>query len=434
MSQYNPRARFQKRYESAGRRIKIISSLRKLINLSDEDDITDGQWSAIESQLFSSQKQLMYRLKSAGKHFFPLLDKPEAALQLNSVLGKLDLDLSIAIIFFDTYLDVLSQRKIPRLGRILAGCDIIAWDALNKDHPALSIIEAPIVFCDRGFGASIIREGASFPGNIKNPLPLLQIPYSRLSSKHELTSIIHEAGHEAMTRLDLVRLLPSVIRSGLTALDVPNNIAELFGLWSSEIGPDFWTFCSSGIAQTSTIKEILSLPPSNVFQVSWLDPHPPAYLRVLLSFEWCRQQWGRGEWDDWEKEWDMLYPLDSASKGMRKILKVGKRCLPAVSKILFNTRYKVLNGRRLPDLFDMTKLDPTNIKKIVESMDSGKLDLSKISPCVQLSVFRMMRDRKKFSEDFIDRIMTDWLIKLGKSRWRQTTDTYGMRTAENMMK
>lgn len=434
MSQYNPRARLQKRYESTSRRIKTLSSLRKLINLSDKENITDGQWSAIESQLFSSQKQLMYRLKSAGKHFFPLLHKPEAASQLNSVLGKIDLDLSTAIIFFDTYLDVLSQRKIPGLGRILAGCDIIAWDALNKDLPALSIIEAPIVFCDRGFGASIIREGVSFPGNIKNPLPLLQIPYSRLSSKHELTSIIHEAGHEVMTRLDLVRILPMVIKSGLTASNVPANIAELFGLWSSEIGPDFWTFCSSGIAQTSTIREILSLPPSNVFQLSWVDPHPPPYLRVLLSFEWCRQQWGRGEWDDWEKEWDMHYPLDSAPRVVRRILKIGKSCLPAVSKILFSTRYKVLNGRRLPDLFDMSALDPANIRKIAESIESGKLDLTRISPCVQLSVFRMIRDRKKFNEDFIDKIMTKWLIRLGESRRRQMTEIYRMRAPDKRMK
>lgn len=360
--------------------------------------------------------QLMYRLKSSGKQYFPLLHKPEAAFQFNNILGEIDLDLSTAIIAFDTYLDVLSQRKIPALGRILSGCDVIARDALNKDHPALSIIEAPIVFCDRGFGASIIREGVSFPGNIKNPLPLLQIPYSRLSSKHELTSIVHEAGHEGLTRLDLVRILPDAIRSGLTAFKVPTNVAELFGLWSSEIGPDFWTFCASGIAQTSSIREILSLPSTNVFQLSWVDPHPPPYLRVLLSFEWCRRQWGRGEWDDWEKDWDTLYPLDSAPSGVQRILRIGRKCIPIIGKILFNTKFRVLNGRRLPDLFDLTALDPANIRKIVDSIESGKLDLTGISPCVQLSVFRMIRDRKKFSEDFINKIMTEWLTKLGESQ------------------
>jgi hypothetical protein len=417
---YNSRVSLQKRYESTSRRINILSSLRNVVNLSEKENILDRQWSAIETQLFSIQGQLMSRLKSSGKSYLSNLHKSGAASQLNRILGKIDLDLSTAIIFFDTYLDVLSQRKITELGRILAGCDVIAWDALNKDHPGLFIIEPPIVFCDRGFGASIIREGAWFPGNIKNPVPLLQIPYSRLSSKHELTSIIHEAGHEVMTRLDLVRIWPVVLKAELTAAGAPRNIAELFGVWSSEIGPDFWTFCSSGIAQTSTIREILALPPQNVFQLSWLDPHPPPYLRVLLSIEWCRQLWGRGEWDDWEEEWDMFYPLGSASKGVQKILQTGRNYLPTVSRILFNTRFKVLSGRRLPDLFDMSVLAPVKIKKIAESMESGKLDLTQISPCLQLAVFRMIRDKqKKFSENFIDKMMTDWLIRLGESRWRQ---------------
>jgi hypothetical protein len=75
----------------------------------------------------------------------------------------------------------------------------------------------------------------------------------------------------------------------------------------------------------------------------------------------------------------------------------------------------------------MTALDPTNIRNIAESIESGMLDLTQISPCVQLSVFRMIRDRKKFNEDFIDKLMTDWLIRLGESRRRDTTETFRMR-------
>ena len=49
-----------------------------------------------------------------------------------------------------------------------------------------------------------------------------------------------------------------------------------------------------------------------------------------------------------------------------------------VSKILFNTRYKTLNEKPLQDLFDTTMLGPPNIRKIAESMESGKLDLTRI--------------------------------------------------------
>jgi hypothetical protein len=129
-------------------------------------------------------------------------------------------------------------------------------------------------------------------------MPLIQIPYSRLESKYDLTSIIHETGHEAIVRLDLVSMIPKALRLALQRVGAPKLLQDLFSLWSSEIGPDFWTFCNTGIAQSTSIREILSLPPRHVFNFSWTYPHPPPYLRVLPSFEWCRQLWGKGTWDD----------------------------------------------------------------------------------------------------------------------------------------
>jgi hypothetical protein len=52
------------------------------------------------------------------------------------------------------------------------------------------------------------------------------------------------------------------------------------------------------------------------------------------------------------------------------------------------------------------------------AIDSGKLDLRHFSPCMQLSMFRSIRDKKNFGEDHINRIMTHLLIKLGESRFK----------------
>ena len=406
----------QRRLESTKRRIRILSSLRRLVGLSEKENITDKQWSVLESKLFSVQEPLLTRIKTAERKYVTVSKFASTSYNMNIVLGEIELDLSKAIIFFDTYLDILSQRRLPLLGRMLGGCDVIAWDALNKNHPALAIMEFPIVFCDRGFGASIIREGITFPGNIINPIPLLQIPYSRLGAKYDLTSIIHEAGHEAMVRLGLNHTLPKVIRTSLYHAGAPQNICSMFALWTSEIGPDFWGFCSSGTAQTSSVKEIFSLPPDNVFQISWGDPHPPVYIRILLSIEWCRKQWGRGEWDYWEKEWDTLYPIKNTSIENAKILDKCRKYIPLVTKTLFKTRFSTLNGKTIPDLFDMSSIAPSRIASIANTLQSGRLNLKGISPCIQLAVFRFIRDNMNFSEDFIDRIMTEWLVMLGARR------------------
>jgi hypothetical protein len=164
--------------------------------------------------------------------------------------------------------DMLSQRKMPTLGKILKGCDRLAEDAMSIEHPIFRDLELPIVSCERGFGALIIRPGVTFPGNIRNPVPLIQIPYSRIVSKYDLFSVAHEAGHDWYIRLGLNYIIPNAFKTALVNSGAPKEIIDLYVLWSFEIGPDFWGFCCAGIGQTLSIKETLSLPSQRVFYVS----------------------------------------------------------------------------------------------------------------------------------------------------------------------
>jgi hypothetical protein len=405
-----------RRYETTKKRILVLSSLRRLVDLSEKEDITQNQWRSIESRLAIAQETLLSQLDNAGrKYLHQISSNSEQASKMNKALGEIDLKLTKVIIFFDTYFDILTQRKVKSLNDILRGCDVIAADALKNKHRILDLMEDPIVFFDRGFGASIIREGASFPTKIKNPVPLLQIPYSRFISKYDLSSILHEAGHLVMARLGLNIMLPRLFRKVLSNLGAPTNIIDLYSRWTTEIGPDFWGFCCCGQAQTSSIKEILSLPPQNVFQIVYGDPHPPANIRVLLSIDWCRYLWGSGEWENWQREWLNFYPNKLAPIETIKILEACRKVIPVITKILFKTRFKFLNGNRLPDLFDMSSISPENIKRIANTIKSGKLNLKGQKPCIQLAVFRWIRDHTNYNEENIDKLMSDWLMRLGRS-------------------
>lgn len=64
----------------------------------------------------------------------------------------------------------------------------------------------------------------------------------------------------------------------------------------------------------------------------------------------------------------------------------------------------------------MSKLAPENIERIVRTSESGTLNLKGLRPCAQLAVFRLIRNKKKYSEEVIDKVMTDWLIRLGQAR------------------
>lgn len=405
---------FERRVDSARLRIADLLALRQLVGLSRESDISSRQWAALERQLRAAEARLNGRLRRATDQHLAHTSDIRAARSLNAALGDIELELSRTYTFFDTYMDALTQRYSRRLGPLLAGCDVLAWDAMGKDHPALRIVEPPLVFCDRGFGASIIRESVRMPDGTPNPIPLIQIPYSRLKEKCNLTSVLHEVGHQALMRLGLVTTLPNVLRGALGRAGVSSVTRDMFALWSSEIGPDFWTFCTSGMAAAAGLREILALPPSHVFRVSWTDPHPPPFARVLLGFEFCRYQWGRGDWDEWEREWRALYPLDMAPRVERKVLVEAVAHLPLVAKTLFTTRFKTLDGRRLPELFRLSDLSPPALARLAAGVRSGTLRLAGVSPATQLAVFRFIRERTRVSDATLDRIMSRWLTRLGR--------------------
>ncbi len=203
--------------------------------------------------------------------------------------------------------------------------------------------------------------------------------------------------------------------AALEKADAPAAVRDLFALWCSEIGPDFWTFCSCGIAEAATIREILSLPPPQVFRVVWSDPHPPPYLRALITFDWCRQVWGNGIWDDWEKEWLELYPLKEASPVIRNLLTKARNYIPVVGRVLLKTKFRTLNGKTLPELFDLPAVAPTELKRILKKSEKGKLNLKGLSPSVQLAVFRLLKEEGK-PEEKLDKTMTQWLLKLGEKK------------------
>ena len=405
-----------RRMESLRMRLESLESLRQLVALPAGFDLSDEQWSVLNTHLAMSKAKMLSKMKKGARELMPGIADPRVARTLNSLLGEIEMDMARAFILFDTYADILTQRHSPELGKALVGCDILALDAVRRPHPALSIIEPPVVSCERGFGASTLRENISFPDRTPNPLPLIQIPYSRMKEKHNLTSILHEAGHEAIVRLGLIRALPRALSLALKRAGTPEDIVRLYSLWTSEIGPDLWTFCLSGLAQPATIREILALPPGHVFRVSWTDPHPPPYIRLLLSVEWCRQVWGKGIWDDWEKDWRELYPLEDASKSEQNILRDAERYIPLVARILLGTRFQVLEGKPITSLFDLSALNPTRLQRSADTAASGKLDLKGLSPCSQLTVFRLIREKGDTSEERLDEMMSLWLSKLKAKR------------------
>jgi hypothetical protein len=403
---------FQTRIDSLKRRAVHLSQLKSAVD--NTIGLNDRQWSLLDSSLASLSTPILLKLQTLSDRLLPAKNNVQVARKINATLGSIELALSKSYNYFDTYFDILTQRLSPGLGDLLKGCDILAFDAMVKDHPALTSIEKPIVFCDRGFGASIIREGVPFFGLTSNPFPLIQIPYAKLHDKCNLISVLHEAGHQTLVRLGLNIALPATLRENLKRKNAPTSIQELYALWCSEIGPDFWGFCCAGSAQAEGIRDILSLPPAKVFEVRHGDPHPPPYLRVLISLASCNDFFGSGPWDRWREEWKAMYPLETLDSNARELYQACIKYIPVVLSTLRKQKWTYLQDRTIPGLFDMNQVSPANLTIIAGKIKGNTLDFRHAKPCTQLAAFRNIQSQRIFDNETLDNIMTQWLKALGK--------------------
>src|SRR5262249_34163974 len=107
--------------------IRGPTTLRQLVNISSEQDITDRQWAVLESQLSAASARPTARAEAPPGSLLPHAADPAARRKLNAALGQIELDMSRVCTFFDTYMDVLTQRRSGELGPVLAGCDVLAY-------------------------------------------------------------------------------------------------------------------------------------------------------------------------------------------------------------------------------------------------------------------------------------------------------------------
>ena len=397
--------------QSLHSRANLLSGLRQKIALPAASDISTDQWLSLELQLATATNNLRRKLKAYVDKYYYERDNIRNRQKLIHLLGVLEMEMTNAYNFYDTFMDILAQRRSKNTGMLLKGCDILALHAMRRGNLA-ELTVAPVVYCDRGFGASILREGVNVTKGIPNPVPFIAIPYSRISEKYNLISIFHEAGHQALVKLNMVDTWKDVIRQSLLRAGSPAYIADLFANWSRELIPDFWAFCLCGMAQTCSIRDVLVLPHHMMFTVSPVQPHPPSYLRFLVSVAWCRHIWGQGLWDTWEREWIELYPLDNLDNVTKQTMITCRKYLPDLAKAIITTRFRKFGNKPLTALFDMQVIAPDRLIAWADISKVNEPGFLALPAGVQLAAFRMMRESPAVKASELDRKMEAWLYSL----------------------
>ena len=359
--------------KSAALRVQVARQVAHwqaaVVALDDLDDFAaPTAWSALERQLGTA---LRSRLRSAVERLHRESDVLAAQLRAADTVDELERVRRDVVRFrrrflatetaLDFYGDAVNTRTSPKLAALLAACDVLASRSLEPVLTARGKPVPPVLtYVDKGLGASILRSGLRlWDGRTLSAAAAIKI------TRHNLyfpTWVLHEAGHQAAFMLDWNDELAAALRRELR--DAP-GVADVWEGWASEIAADTFAFAHVGYAAVAALHDVIAGEPENVFALRQGDPHPIAYLRVLLGTQMCVRFYGAGPWDDLAQAWTLAHPIGEAPAELRELLTGSVDRLPRVVDACLLRPMAAFGGRAFAALVDPARVRPDALIQLV---------------------------------------------------------------------
>ena len=345
---------------------------------------------AIEQVLAKGRRELQERvgqfldwIKSATGRLAKAADAQRRfsmlRLRFNAVLTQVDL-----------FADALVQRSEHEYGTWLGGLDVVAADGLALP----GYYDAPPVICylDRGAGAAIRRARTRLPGGGgENPVALIRVPRERMIGSGIASSLVHEVGHQAAALLNLVDSLRPELQAKQQR-GGPEQVAwQLWERWISEIVADFWAVARVGIASTTGLIAVVSLPRAFVFRVSLDDPHPFPWIRVKLSCAIGQALFPDPQWERLARLWDSFYPTAGLDEARRNLLSTLQRTMRAFVDLLVQHRPAALRGQSLSQVLAVQERTPQRLREAWQAWRSEPSQMRSARPTLAFAAIGQAR-------------------------------------------
>jgi hypothetical protein len=328
--------------------------------LADLDTVAaPSAWAMLEAYLRMRVRERLERavteLTAEGRGIAVSLDAgvpPEQIRQRVLRLREHYLEVETVV---DFYGDAVNTRTNPTLGAVLGGLDTIAVDSMEVVLRPLGLPVPPaLVYPDKGMGAAILRAGVRLwgPGG---PSPVAAIKLTRHNLGHP-TSLLHETGHQVAHLAGWVPQLAVTIRDAVAPRSTA--LADLWQSWTSEIAADAHAFALAGWAPVPALANVVDGAGAAIHRVRLGDPHPPAWLRVMLNVEMCRQWYGAGPWDALGHTWTARHDPRRGTTAGQRAAAASLPLLPAIAATCLERPYDAFRGRPITALADPQLVSP----------------------------------------------------------------------------
>jgi hypothetical protein len=259
------------------------------------------------------------------------------------------------------YGDAVNTRTTPKLAAILRGCDELARVAMERILVPLGRpVPAVLVFIQKGLGASILRAGQRlWDGVTLNPAAVVKITRQGLCCP---TALMHEAGHQVAAELGWAEELATVLYRQLAPTS--RELGAAWASWSPEIVADIHAFVHTGYGGVAGLHDVVAGDQRAVFSFPRGDPHPIAYLRVLLGTEFCVRSFGTGPWDELAEAWMLAHALTDAPRELRPMLQASLGLMPQIAELCLRAPLRAFGGRPVIELVDPQKVAPAELRAL----------------------------------------------------------------------
>lgn len=331
------------------------------------DDFAAPQaWQAVERYLGhavrSSLHQSTTRLRDEVRGLRTQMESASAAPEFVEVGRRLQrlrrsyLAVETVVDFFG---DAVNSRTSPVLALHLQALDRIAVLSMAAALRPLGRPVPPVLtYIDKGLGASILRAGVRLWDGGISPVASIKV------TRHNLlrpTSLIHETGHQVAHQLGWNAELGGRIAH---ALRRDPEVAETWQSWVSEITADAFAFAHCGYGAVAALHDVVANEPAIVLRMIPGDPHPVAWIRVLLGIEMCVRVYGDGPWNDLGSAWRQTHPLERALGPVASVLDRSLPFIGVLVDLLLTTRIGAFGGRALSDLVDPRRVSPVELERL----------------------------------------------------------------------
>jgi hypothetical protein len=224
---------------------------------------------------------------------------------------------------------------------------------------------------------------------------------------------MHESGHQVAHIAGWNDELAGLLRRELTP--VSTEVADTWAGWSSEIAADAHAFAHTGYGSVAALHDVVA-GGTTVFRLIPGDPHPVAYLRVLLGVQMCVRFFGAGPWDDLARAWVASQPVASAPRDARELIERSVPLLPRIAELCLLAPMRGFGGRPITALVDPLRVRPDALARLAQEaggslMTSSDLVRREGLRLLALTSFRAATEPERATE--IAEQYEDWMLRLG---------------------